>query len=315
MSYDSPKAFRSIVLLNMLGKLIEKAISNRIQLHVVSNNFIYHSQLGGLKFKSTTDIGIVLTHFIYMEWVKNLLTSTLAFDISQFFSFLNHCLLSLTLTKVGLDFNTVKFFSSYHVNRKMQYVWNNFSSHFVDVNVSVDQGSALSSILLALYLASFLYILEKHLKNLNLQIFLLYFIDNGLLIIQSKFFETSNTHLFCSYNVALNLLTKFGLQVEYSKTEVFHFSRAHGIFNPPLLNLSPLGGPILSPKISWQYLGFIFNRKLSFHSHIDFYANKTISIIKCMKILGNSTRGLNPCQKRLLYRYCTMLIALYGFQL
>ena len=66
MSYDSPKAFGSIILLNTLGKLIEKAISNRIQLHVVSNNFIYHSQLGDLKFKSTTDIGIVLTYFIYM---------------------------------------------------------------------------------------------------------------------------------------------------------------------------------------------------------------------------------------------------------
>ena len=65
--YDSPKAFRPIVLLNTLDKLIEKAISNRLQLHVVSNNFIHHSQLGSLKFKSTTDVGVALTHFIYTE--------------------------------------------------------------------------------------------------------------------------------------------------------------------------------------------------------------------------------------------------------
>ena len=58
--------FRPIVLLNILGKLIGKAISDRIQLYVVSNNFIHHSQLGGLKFKSTTDAGVTLTHFIYM---------------------------------------------------------------------------------------------------------------------------------------------------------------------------------------------------------------------------------------------------------
>ena len=58
--------FRPIVLLNILGKLIGKAISDRIQLHVVSNNFIHHSQLGGLKFKSTTDAGVTLTHFIHM---------------------------------------------------------------------------------------------------------------------------------------------------------------------------------------------------------------------------------------------------------
>ena len=32
-----------------------------------------------------------------------------------------------------------------------------------------------------------------------------------------------------------NLLDKIGLVVEYSKTEVFHFSRSHSPFNPPLL--------------------------------------------------------------------------------
>ena len=82
MTYDSPKAFRPIVLLNTLGKLIKIAISDRLQLHVVSNNFTHHSQLGGLKFKSMTDMGVALTHFIHTGWVKNLSTSTLAFNIS-----------------------------------------------------------------------------------------------------------------------------------------------------------------------------------------------------------------------------------------
>ena len=34
------------------------------------------------------------------------------------------------------------------------------------------------------------------------------------------------------------LLDKFGLVVEYSKTEVFHFNRLHSFFNPLLLDLS-----------------------------------------------------------------------------
>ena len=123
----------------------------------------------------------------------------------------------------------------------------------------------------------------------------------------------SNTHLFYSYNIALNFPTKFRLQVKYLKTKVFHFFRAYGTFNPSPLDLSPLGSLILSPKSSWYYLSFIFNRKLSFYSHIDFYANKAISTIKCMKILSNSTRCLNPYQKCLLYRCCAILITLYGF--
>jgi len=63
-SYDSPKSFCPIVLLNTLGKLIEKVIEERLQFHVVSNDFIHPSQLESLKFKSTTDMDIALTHII-----------------------------------------------------------------------------------------------------------------------------------------------------------------------------------------------------------------------------------------------------------
>ena len=139
--------------------------------------------------------------------------------------------------------------------------------------------------------------------------------DDGLFISQSNSIDISNSCLYCSYNVLTNLLEKFGLVVEHSKTEVFHFNRSHGVFNPPPLNLSPLGGNVLLPNNTWKYLGFIFDRKLTFHQHVDFYTNKAISMVKCMKLLGNSSRGINPLQKWLLYRTCVLSIALYGFQL
>jgi len=165
-SYDSPKSFRPIVLLNTLGKIIEKVIGDKLQFHVISNNFIYQSQLGGLKFKSTTDADIALTHFIHIGWIKNMATSSLAFDIAQFFLSLNHCLLALILGKADFDLRVVNFFSNYLVNRRTKYFWNNFSSSSFDVNVGVGQGLALSPILSTLYLSLFLHILEKHLKNL-----------------------------------------------------------------------------------------------------------------------------------------------------
>ena len=102
---------------------------------------------------------------------------------------------------------------------------------------------------------------------------------------------------------------------EHGKTDIFHFSRSHEAFNPPPLDLFSLGGPILPPKDIWRYFGFIFNCKLTFRNHIDFYANKAISMVKCMKSLGNLSRGINPLQKRKLYRYCALPIALYGLLL
>ena len=257
----------------------------------------------------------MLTHIVQSGWAKGKATSSLAFDISQFFPSLNHRFLVLILEKTDLDPKVVSFFSNYLTQRSTKYLWNNFLSPPFEVNVGVGQGSVLSPILSSLYLSPLLFTLENRLKILNIPISILSFVDDGHFISQNKSFHISNSHLFCSYNILSNLLDSFGLVIEHSKTEIFHFSRSQGIFNPPPLDFSPLGGPTLHPKGLWRYLGFIFDRKLSFHKHINYYANKAISTVKCMKLLGNSSRGINPLQKRLLYRCCALPIALYGFQL
>ena len=222
-SYDSSKSFRPIVLLNTLEKLIEKVIGKCLQFHLISNNFIYLCQLGGLKQRSTIDVGVALTHFICLGWVKNNMTSTLAFNIAQFFPSLNHHLLPLILKKTGCDLKVYHFFSNYLVGRKMWYYWNNFSSQFSNVNVGVGQGSALSPILSALYISPVFHILEKCLKSLKIPVSILLFIDNGLFVAQSKSLTTSNSFLFCSYNIVSLLLKKFSLILEHEKMEVFLF--------------------------------------------------------------------------------------------
>ena len=95
-----------------------------------------------------------------------------------------------------------------------------------------------------------LYFLENRLKNLNIPVSFLSFVDDGLIIAQNRSFIISNSHLYCSYNVLSKLLDSFGLIIEHSKTEIIHFSRSQGLFNSPPLNLSLLGGPILQPKDS-----------------------------------------------------------------
>ena len=161
----------------------------------------------------------------------------------------------------------------------------------------MEQGSALSPILSALYLASVLYILEKHLKTLEITVSILSFVNNGLLIVQSRLLAISNDFLFCSSRVISSLLKKFRLILKHGKTEVFYFSRSNGVFDPPPLDLSMLGDLLLCSRSSWRYLGFIFDRKLFFQAHINYYMNKAISTVKCIKILGNSAHSFIPHQK------------------
>jgi len=92
------------------------------------------------------------------------------------------------------------------------------------------------------------------------------------------------------------ILLDAGLIMEHSKTELFHFTRAHHPPNPSI-DLSPVGGPIISPKPIWRYLDFFFDCKLNFHYHMHYYATKCLSTLSTMKILENSSQGLLPIQK------------------
>ena len=138
-SYNSPKAYQPIVLLNIIGKLFEKVIDERMQFTTISNNFIHPCQLGSLKQRATSDTGVILTHFIQMGWVKNCTTSMLAFDIAQFFLSLNHHLFSSILIKASFEPKISTFFQNYLVGRKTKYLWNDFSSPFSMLTLGLDK--------------------------------------------------------------------------------------------------------------------------------------------------------------------------------
>jgi len=95
------------------------------------------------------------------------------------------------------------------------------------------------------------------------------------------------------HRVVTDLMVCFGLVMEHNKSEIFHFSRAYNDLNPEL-DLSAIGAPTLKPKTYWRYLGFYFDRCLSFKEHVRYYSTKTLSTVKAMDMLGNSTRGLLP---------------------
>jgi len=178
----------------------------------------------------------------------------------------------------------------------------------------VGQGLALSPILSVIYLAPIIKTFKKRIKNLkeNIPTDVLSFVDDGLLISQEKSYSLSFSFLLCSYNIMSKILLDAGLVMEHSKTEIFHFMRAYHPPNPSI-DLLSVGGPVISPKPIWHYLGFFFNCKLNFYYHIYFYTTKCLFTLSTMNMLGNSSQGLLPIQKQLLYRTCILPIALYGF--
>ncbi|CAA7265605.1 unnamed protein product [Cyclocybe aegerita] len=314
-SYAVPKAFRLIILLITFGKLIEKMIANRIQFDTVKHDIFHPNQLGGIRQRSTEDAGLILTHLVRAGWVKGLQTSALAFDITQFFPSINHEMFMAALCKQGFLPILVEFFASYLVGRSTVYCWNTFQSNLWSADMGVGQGSALSPVISGLFIALVMKLF--YIKAAPLNTTLLSFVDDGTILAQSKQLNDNNVGLHKAYKIIYLLFIAFALVLEHDKTELFHFSHRCNTYNPSLdLGYAPHTGTTpLKPKTYWRYLGFYFDCGLTFHKHVCYYATKAFTTVQAMCMLGNSTRGLSPKQRHLLYRSCVVSIAMYGYHL
>jgi hypothetical protein len=62
--YDIPESFCLIVLLNTLGKMFEKMLSNRLQFEAAKHGVLHPNLFGGVCQNSTKDAGCFLTHIV-----------------------------------------------------------------------------------------------------------------------------------------------------------------------------------------------------------------------------------------------------------
>jgi hypothetical protein len=114
--YDTPKLFCLIILLNTLGKMFEKMLSNRLQFEAAEHRVLHPNQFGGICQNSTKDAGCFLTHIVCTGWCAKLKTSMVTFDLAQFFPSINHDVLLSFLDKQGFMPEVVVFFRSYLVD-------------------------------------------------------------------------------------------------------------------------------------------------------------------------------------------------------
>ncbi|CAA7269294.1 unnamed protein product [Cyclocybe aegerita] len=286
---------------------------NRIQFDAVKHDIFHPNQLGGIRQRSTEDAGLILTHLVPVGWVKGLQTSMLAFDIAQFFPSINHEMFMAVLCKQGFLPILVEFFASYLVGRSTVYCWNTFQSDSRSTDMGVRQGSALLPVTSGLFIAPVMKLF--YIKAALLNTTLLSFVDDGTILAQSKQLDDNNVGLHKAYKIIYLLFVAFALVLEHDKTELFHFSRRRNTYNPSLdLGYAPhTGDTPLKPKTYWRYLGFYFDRRLTFHEHVCYYATKAFTTVQAMHLLRNSTRGLSPKQQRLLYRLCVVPIATYSY--
>jgi hypothetical protein len=247
-SYSTPKSFRPIVLLNTLGKLVEKMLARRLQFDGLAHNAFEPNQFGGVAQHSTEDAGIYLMHLVRAEWAKGLQTSVVAFNITQFFLSLNHEVLFDVFSRMGFLAVLGPFLRSYLVGQRTMYKWDSFTSDPFAADVGVGQGSAMSPVLSALYLTLIMRCFRA--SDIGHKVDLMSYVDDGTIITQSRRVENNLPLLTEAYGWLFRAFESLGLVLEHDKSEVFHFSHARSFVGPAIdLGYAPYTGPTpLCPK-------------------------------------------------------------------
>jgi hypothetical protein len=265
--YDTPKLFHLFVLLNTLGKMFEKMLSNRLQFEAAKHGVLHPNQFGGVCQNSTEDAGCFLTHIVHVGWRAKLKTSMVAFDLAQFFPSINHDVLFSILGKQGFAPEVVAFFRSYLVDQFTHYTWDNDLSPEFPSSVGVGQGSALSPILSARCLAP---LLKEFEHRVHVAVLISY-VDDGTIIVQSDMWGKNLVKVKSAYKIVFELTQSMGLVLEHNKSEGFHFSQKHSDSNPdidlgyaptlgiPPFTQAPLGDTWVSSLIMLSHSGSMSN--------------------------------------------------------
>ncbi|KAF8624012.1 hypothetical protein AX15_006087 [Amanita polypyramis BW_CC] len=327
IDYLKPKNFRPIALLDCVGKLLSKVLAARLQDESMKYDLLHPLQFGGIKQRSTTDAGLVLTEFVKKAQDSGQFTTCLAIDMAQYFPSLNHQVLKMMLTKLGFAPNITNLFSSYFEERVTIYLWGNDTSPKFSASDGVPQGDPLSPILSDLYVALPLRVHFPLTPSISKNI--LSFIDDYVLVMISLSLSNNIKELRKLYIQFYGIVEGCGLTIEPEKTEIFHFTaRDLSKKQKPLIkNVSfpPISLPTknehfewtdeeirIKPKKIWRYLGFFFDEELNFKTHIQRYVNKAFSALNAMRMLGNSIEGFTPSKRKLAFSACVWSIATYG---
>ena len=149
--YSLSKAHRPISLLEAMSKLMEKAITKRMQHDIIAHELIPANQFGGCMHSSCLDAGITLIHDVQTAHAAGLKAGILLFDVRGFFDNVNHNRLEAILDNLGYAPELVKWTRAFLKDRKVRLSFNNITSEEREQPVGVPQGSPLSPVLSITY--------------------------------------------------------------------------------------------------------------------------------------------------------------------
>ena len=278
------KNYRPVSVLNVLSKVFEKVMYNRLFDFFDTNNSLYKMQFG---FRRLHNANIALSYLldkIISSLDRGDFVIGTFIDLSKAFDTVNHTILQAKLYKYGVRGCALDWVKSYLEKRSQYVCCNSYESSMHEIRCGVPQGSILGPLLFLIYVNDIMQVSTKVMP-------LLYADDTNLFCSGKNISEIIDT-----LNNELTLYMKWmqinKLTVNADKTKVIIFRKPRTKLPTNIDNIL-LNGKVIEKVSSMKFLGVILDENLSWLTHINNIKSKIAKgigiICKAKPFLSSST--------------------------
>ena len=267
--------YRPISILSSLSKVFERIMHNQLTEHFRNANLFYESQYGFRTSHSTELAALELMNRNILAMDQNKKPINIFMDLSKAFDTLDHPILMEKLKYYGIQGTALKLFESYLSNRRQLIDFDTNFSDELPIQMGVPQGSILGPLLFIIYMNDF------HQSTTKFKPII--YADDTTLVASLDAFNCTGELINTEVNKVTSWLSANKLSLNVNKTKAMVFSPTQRNFIKPDIKINDT---VLEYVDSFNYLGIIFDKNLSWKNHIDHIIkkiSKTIGIMKRLK--------------------------------
>jgi hypothetical protein len=312
--------YRPISLLSSISKILEKIVAEKLIAHLLSNDLLYAHQYGFLPKRSTEQNLLQIVNYITEAINDNMYCVGVFLDLKKAFDVCSHDILLKKLKKMGINGIAHKWFTTYLQGRSQCVDIDGYFSEFLDLDISVIQGSTLGPILFLCYINDFWKCTSMFsvlfaddttglAKGANLQN-VISFVNHELQKM-ANWFRSNKMQLNASKTKYIIFRTK-NKHIDPEACSVVYNSTEIGLPDDPSL-ITPIERiSFESPEKSFKLLGVLFDEFLSFKPHVEMLCNKISKSLFCLNRIKNF---VNAKSLRMLYFSMIHSVISYGINI